>query len=217
VIDDDVLVTPVTQAINERRIVIAGYDWRTRNIHAKVDESHYATLSYAHVPAWSPIPDRELVVINNKYYRQWADSFDVPVNYFGPDDLEQLRDALLRRGYGVVYNHYVERDEDGSLPFDDARVFRGHEGCADLRDAYSTCRDAADRNRLQLSVYNAAVRVIGPQGGNLYVPAICRRPLYILMRAGDYIDYTELGRVYGVDVDVFYEPRHIVHWIGTRL
>lgn len=35
----------------------------------------------------------------------------------------------------------------------------------------------------------------------------------MLMREGDYIDYTELARLYNIQVDVFYEPKHILNWL----
>jgi hypothetical protein len=39
----------------------------------------------------------------------------------------------------------------------------------------------------------------------------------MLMRIGDYIDYRELSRVYGVRVDVFYEVPHMLAWLGQHL
>jgi hypothetical protein len=39
----------------------------------------------------------------------------------------------------------------------------------------------------------------------------------MLMRIGDYIDYRELGRVYGVDVNVFYEVPHMLAWLAPHL
>jgi hypothetical protein len=118
----------------------------------------------------------------------------------------------------VIYNHFVEQtayDKHGQLHDED--IFRNCEHAYDLRDAYRSCTDAAQRNRLQIATYNAANFVIGVQGGNLYLPAICKRNLFVLQRAGNYLDYPEVARVYGTEVEMFYDPRHMLVWLAETL
>lgn len=217
---NDLLVHPGDHrnCVNRRRIEVGGYEWTTRDIHRPVDSKNYLLPDYSFLPPWNPIPSRPLVVINNKNYVQWHDRFDVPVNSFDPAALCTLRDLLISRGYGVAYNHFVEpTSNDQYLDLADHGLFGGDDVTYDMRTAYEKCEGAADRNRIQLKLYRAASLVIGPQGGNLYLPAICRKPIVMLMRCGDYIDYLELGRLYGVEVDAFYEPRHLVAWLRAQL
>ncbi|HVT89392.1 MAG TPA: hypothetical protein VHD56_11110 [Tepidisphaeraceae bacterium] len=211
------LVHPGPEFVNRRTIVIGGYDWRNRDIHARIDTMHYERLDYSNIaPALDR--DRPIAVINNKYFVQWKDLFSTPVNFFDRDSLIELRDLLIERGYDVIYNHYVEKTaHDNHEAIDDEDIFTDHRNASDLRREYSLCADARQRNLLQLGIYNSADLVIGPQGGNLYVPAICRRNLYILMRVGNYIDYCELGKLYDVNVETFYEPRHLTCWLENKL
>lgn len=208
------LVHPGRHPINRRAIVIDGIHWTTRNIHARIDQTNYVLPDFSRIAPYNPLPGRPLVVINNKYFVQWPDTYSEPLNYFDRASLVRLRDLLVSRGYGVVYNHFVERTiHDEHLTLDDAGIFGLDDRTHDLRLDYARAHDAAARNRLQLALYNAAEFVLGPQGGNLYLPAVCRKPLFILMRAGDYIDYVELGRLYGIPVELFYEPRHLLAWL----
>lgn len=214
----ELLVHPGRDLINRRIIRVDGAEWTTRNIHAPIRLTHYALLDGSHIAPWSPLPGRPIVVINNKYFVQWPDVYSHPVNYFDRESLTALRDFLTGRGYGVVYNHFVERTAvDEHLALDDQGIFGEAADTYDLSDDYRRAATPANRNRLQWSVYRAASLVIGPQGGNMYLPAISRKPLVILMRAGEYIDYTELGRIYGVPVEVFYEPRHMLAWLEAKL
>ncbi|MCG3129344.1 MAG: hypothetical protein FLDDKLPJ_00071 [Phycisphaerae bacterium] len=212
------LIHPGPDMINKRRISVEGVEWTTRDIHRPLAETNYLRLDRPAVEAWSPISGRPLAVINNKYFVQWPGTFDAPVNYFDRASLIALRDLLVQRGYGVVYNHFVEKTTvDEHLRLNDEDIFGLDAATCDLRSRYAETTCPADRNRLQISVYNAADFVIGPQGGNLYLPAVCRRPIFMLMRAGDYVDYRELGRLYGVAVEAFYEPRHLLNWLDSTL
>jgi hypothetical protein len=214
----DLLVFPGPENTNRKQIVVGGKAWTNKNINVRIQEENYRTLDYSHVPPWSPISDKPFIVLNNKYYRQWPIYYDAPVNYFGPVELAALRDLLLCKGYGVVYNHYVEpTGDDPGGELQDRSVFGTLPATHDLRDRYAECRDEGERNRIQLGLYHACSAVIGVQGGNLYLPAICRRPFYMLMRAGTYQDYLELGRLYKVKVEAFYEPRHLLHWLEAHL
>ncbi|MEM4298088.1 MAG: hypothetical protein QW815_06960 [Nitrososphaerota archaeon] len=209
---------PGRDLVNRKCIVIAGYEWTNKDIHTRIDERNYVKPDYSFVPPFSPLPGKRIVVINNKFIRQWPDKYKYPVNYFDRSALECLRDLLVRKGYGVVYNHFVEHIAlDEYFEFDDQDIFGKDDNTYDMRELYNSCADAGERNRIQLALFNASELVIGPQGGNLYLPAICRRPIYVLMRAGEYIDYLELGRLYDIKVEVFYEPRHLVRWIEAEL
>lgn len=212
------LIHPGPDMINKRRISVEGVEWTTRDIHRPIAETNYVRPDLSDVEAWSPIPGRPLVVLNNKYFVQWPGTFDVPVNSFDRASLVALRDLLVQRGYGVAYNHFVEKTAvDEHQRLDDEGLFGLDAATYDLRSRYAETTCPADRNRLQISVYNAADFVIGPQGGNLYLPAVCRKPIFLLMRAGEYVDYRELGRLYGVAVEAFYEPRHLLNWLGSTL
>lgn len=211
------LIHPGKDAVNRRHISVGGYLWTTRDIHARIEQTNYVLPDYSHVRDATPLRfDRPYVVINNKYFRQWH--YDRPINFFSREDLVALRDTLHRHGYATVYNHFVEPTAtDVHLRLDDRGIFDHGVNNYDLRDSYRAVGGAAERNRLQLSVFNGAAFVIGPQGGNLYLPAICRKDMFVLMRDGDYIDYQELGRLYGVRVEVFYEARHMVRWLEAEL
>ena len=212
------LVHPGRHAVNRREIAVDGCHWTTRNIHKRIEVTNYQRLDFSHLPPYSPLAGRPLAVINNKYFVQWPDTYDAPVNFFDRAALVQLRDLLLRRGYGVIYNHFVEpTSHDRYWRLDDEGLFGELPYTHDLRTDYASAADPAARNRLQLRLYNAAALVIAPQGGNVYLPAVCRRPLLLLMRAGDYVDYLELGRIYETPVDVFYEPRHMLRWLDVAL
>lgn len=214
----EILVYPGKDLVNRRHISIGGYEWRNRNIHSRIDEAHYVKPDYSRIISWSPLPGKDIVVINNKNFLQWQNTYEKPVNYFSRSDLERLRDLLLSKGYGVVYNHFVElTSHDVYFALNDQGVFGKDNNTYDMQTLYASCTDVGQRNRMQIALYNTANLIIGPQGGNLYLPAICRRPLYILMRVGDYIDYLELGRLYDIDVEVFYESRHMESWIASNL
>lgn len=208
------LVHPGRHPINRRAITVEGIAWTTKNIHARIEQTNYALPDFSHLAPYHPLPGRPLAVINNKYFVQWPDTYSSPINFLDRAALIALRDLLVARGYAVVYNHFVEQTiHDQHRVLDDTGIFGVDPHTHDLRVDYVNARTTEARNRLQLSLYNAADLVIGPQGGNLYLPAVCRRPLFILMRAGDYVDYVELGRLFGIPVEIFYESRHMLTWL----
>lgn len=214
------LVHPGMQknCVSQAHIEVEGHTWRTKDIHRPIELTHYERLDFSDIAPWSPIADRPIVVINNKYFVQWADRYDRPVNYLDPEALRELRGLLTAKGYGVVYNHFVEQTAtDEHLELADTGIFGGDAATFDMRSRYHAGMSPGERNRLQLSLYRAAELVIGPQGGNLYLPVACRRPFMMLMRSGDYIDYLELARVYEVEMEAFYEPRHMLNWLHSRM
>lgn len=216
----ETLVHPGAQknCISQAHIEVGGCVWSTRDIHRPIGLTSYERLDFSDIAPWSPIADRAIVVINNKYFVQWADRYDRPVNYLDPDALRELRDLLTVKGYGVVYNHFVEHTAtDEHLELADAGIFGNDPATFDMRSRYHAGMSSGDRNLLQLSLYRAASLVIGPQGGNLYLPVTCRRPFMMLMRSGDYIDYLELARLYEVEMEAFYEPRHLLNWLRTQI
>ena len=202
-----------------RDIKVAGRPWRMKDIHKQIpNDAYYEPLDYSSIRL--PLPfrlGRPFVVVNNKFTAEWGGP---PVNFFSREELIAIRDFLVGRGYAVVYNHFREKtrtDPILGVELDDSGIFGTSEHTYDLSDEYRRTSDIGERNRAQISAYNQAAFVIAPQGGSAYLPAICRRNLVMLMRKGDYIDYRELGRVYGVQVDVFYEVPHMLAWLAQRL
>jgi hypothetical protein len=202
----------------KRSIRVAGRPWTMTDIHKEIPDQNYELLDYSAIRLPTPFQfDRPFVVLNNKFIGEWGRP---PINYFNRDELFAVRDFLVGRGYAVVYNHFREKtrtDPILGVELDDSGIFGTSPHTYDLSDEYRRTTDIGARNRAQLSVYNQAAFVIAPQGGSCYLPAICRRNLVMLMRKGDYIDYRELGRVYGVDVDVFYEVPHLLAWLAQKL
>ena len=202
----------------KRNIRVGGRSWTMRDIHREIPDDYWAPLDYSAVRLPTPFRfERPFIVVNNKFVGEWGRP---PINYFNREELIAVRDFLVARGYAVVYNHFREKtrtDPILGVELDDSGIFGTVEHTYDLSDEYRRTNDIGERNRAQISVYNQAAFVVTPQGGPTYLPAICRRNLVMLMRKGDYIDFRELSRVYGVDVDVFYEVPHMLAWLGTRL
>jgi hypothetical protein len=203
----------------KRNIRVEGRSWRTRDIHKEIpNDAYYEPLDYSSIRLPTPFRfERPFVVLNNKFTAEWGGP---PTNFFGREELIALREFLIGRGYAVVYNHFREKtrtNKELGFDLDDSGIFGAIEYTYDLSDEYRRTNDIGERNRMQLSIYNQAAFVVAPQGGSCYLPAICRRDLVMLMRIGDYIDYRELGRVYGVRVDVFYEVPHMLAWLAQRL
>lgn len=211
---NDILIYPGKKCVNEKKIIIAGHAWLNKNIHRRIIEKNYLKPDYSFVSPLSIIPNKQIVTINNKYMRQWPDIYEYPVNYFDQDALLKLKKILTDKGYGVVYNHYIEKTSADEYPeFDDLDIFGNDSNTYDMRKLYEKCANIRERNKKQLELYNSSTFVIAPQGGNIYLPTICRCPIFVLMRAGDYIDYLELGRLYNVNIEMFYEPKHLVSWL----
>jgi hypothetical protein len=211
------LIHPGKDPVNRRVISVQGYRWTTRDIHQPIERTNYTAPDYSKIN--DPLPFGfywPYVVINNKYFKQWH--YEHPINYFDRASLIQVRELLWRYGYATVYNHFVEpTGTDTHLTLNDRGLFDSDRRAFDMRDGYGRSQSPGERNRVQMSVFNRAAFVIGPQGGNVYLPAICRKDLLILMRDGDYVDYQELSRLYGVQADVFYEPKHMVRWLEAEL
>lgn len=210
------LIFPGPYCPNSKRIRVGGYDWEVRDIHTRVRPTNYLLPSYRTIATDLPFaPKGPMVIINNKYFVQWPDIFDAPVNYFSRDDLVALRDLLVTRGFFVVYNHFTEKTiHDKHSALDDERIFGADPCTVDMRDYYRSV-DASTRNELQLALYTRSACVIGPQGGNLYLPAICGCNLIILMRHGILLDYLELARMCRTHVEAFYDASHLLLWLGT--
>lgn len=207
-----ILVYPGPDSINQKNISVGGIEWTNKNIHSIISTFNHQVPDYSFIrdtlPFNLPSP---YVVINNKFFRQWFNIYKAPINFFDRDDLIEMRDFLYSMGFSVVYNHFVEKTStDEYYSLDDSGIFGKDGHSADLSEIYSKIEDVGERNRLQLSIYNSSEFVIGPQGGNLYLPAICKKDLWILMRNGDYMDYLEFGRLYNIHVNAFYEPTHLI-------
>lgn len=208
---EKLLIHPGPDFINQRKIIIEGIEWTNNNIHTIINQKNYSIPDFSFIN--NPLPfdiKKPYVVINNKFFRQWYQKYKGPINYFKREDLEEMKDVLNSLGYSIVYNHFVEQTSyDQHFDLNDRDIFGNNSHSVNLADFYKSL-DSEGRNILQLSVYNNAEFVIGPQGGNLYLPAICKKDLWILMRDGEYLDYLEFGRLYGINVNIFYEPAHIL-------
>jgi len=213
-LENSTLIFPASNYSEKRRIVVNGIEWFNRDIHKPIDESHYIRPDYSSVRTDLPFSFSRYAVINNKFVKEWEGA---PINYFDRQALIRLRDTLLDAGVHPVYNRFVEKtavDED--LLLDDEDIFR-KEGCYDMRDFYDNLPVNFSKNTVQVSMFNEAAFVIGVQGGNVYIPAVCRKHIYMLMRKGKYIDYQELARIFSAQIDVFYEPDHLAGWVRERL
>ena len=204
---------------NRRRICVDSSEWEVKNIHAKLDARNYLPLDLSTMRSPPPFSAKQkIVVINNKCFLQWPDQFNAPVNFFSRTDLLELRELFRRHGYFVVYNHFVEKPaHDEFWQLDDEGIFGADVESFDLRTSYRQITTPGERNELQISLYNAAEFVLGPQGGNLYLPAFVHRPLYVMMQAGVYLDYFELGRLGQMPVEMFYTCRDLINWLETRV
>lgn len=205
------LIHPGPDFINQRKIIIEGIEWTNNNIHTIINQKNYSVPDFSGIDYQLPFQIKKpFVVINNKFFRQWYQKYKGPINYFRREDLEEMREMLNSLGYSIVYNHFVEQTSyDQFFNLNDSDIFGNNPLSINLSDYYKNM-DAEGRNLLQLSVYNNSEFVIGPQGGNLYLPAICKKDLWILMRDGEYLDYLEFARLYDINVNIFYEPAHIL-------
>ncbi len=205
------LIHPGPDFINRRNIIIEGIEWTNKNIHTIINTRNYSIPVYSNINDELPFKIKKpYVVINNKFFRQWFNKYQAPINYFDREDLQELKTLLHSYGFSIVYNHFVEQtSSDQFSTLDDENIFGNDSSSICLNNYYSKI-SIEERNRLQLSVYNSAEFVIGPQGGNLYLPSLCRKNLWMLMRDGEYLDYLEFGRLYGIQINSFYEPIHMM-------
>ncbi|NLO20007.1 MAG: glycosyltransferase, partial [Ignavibacteria bacterium] len=210
---DKLLIHPGPDYINQRHIQIENFVWENRNIHSIIATNNYILPDFSFVNKAIPKEIKKpFVVLNNKFFRQWFQKYKAPLNYFDRAELLDMKEALNEMGYFVVYNHFVEKTaSDQYFQLNDENLFGKDEKSYDLRKVYKSLKSVGDRNELQLSLFNQSEFVIGPQGGNLYLPALCRKNLWILMRDGIYLDYLEFGRIFDIEVNMFYEPVHIIN------
>lgn len=216
------IIHPTNGLVFRQRIIVNGYEWQTKDIHSKIEEINYEKPDFSHELSQLPFKFEKYVVINNKYDRFKDNEYTtgwkkISPNFFDRQALKDIKNKLLNNGYAVVYNRFIENtaiDEDGGL--EDNDIFT-EQNTYDMRNWYSLNHDKSENNKMQICVYNKAAFVIAVQGGNVYLPAICKKNIIMLMREGDYIDYTELSRLYKSEIDVFYEPKHILQWLNNIL
>lgn len=208
------LISPHNELIHDREIKINGYRWTNQDIHVPINQTNYQPMDLSSVKSKLPFSFNKFVVINNKYAK---DGDQLSPNFFAPTELRALKDFLQRKGYATVYNRFIEPTAiDESYELHDEDIFVGPQAY-DLGPFYLAERDPGRRNQVQVSAYNQASFVIGVQGGNLYLPAVCRKDILMLMKYGLYLDYTELGRIFKVKVDAFYEAKHLLAWLEKIL
>lgn len=209
------IIHPYGHERNRQTIKVDNYEWINKDIHQKIKEVNYSKPNFAFATKELPFEIKyPYVVINNKYVNEWRFG---PRNYFSPSELISIRDRFLANGWGVIYNRFREATSVDKFPkFADSGIFGHKKNTVDLNYYYHS-QQPLERNIMQISLYNRAKLVITVQGGNAYLPAVCRKNTLILMRTGDYVDYEELARLYKIQLDAFYEPRHLINWLDTQV
>lgn len=199
----------------QREITVGGYSWMNRNIHKPIIKKNYSPPNYSSVRVELPfVTKKPIVIINNKYY---VESSLFPTNYYNPNELTKLRDLFHRHGFFVVYNRFIEKTGvDEHLNLNDSAIF-SVKNTFDMTNFYNYESDPENRNLVQISLFNSAKYIIGVQGGNIYIPAILGKEIYMLMRQGEYIDYKELEKLYHATINTFYEPDQLLLWLENRV
>ena len=199
-------------------ITVNGYKWNIKDIHTNInDKKNFSKPVFSNILATLPFDLKNpFVIINNKYAVEWKG--DAPENFFSREELIELRDVLIQKGFSVVYNRFIEQTSNDTFhELKDRDIFTSDD-CYDMRDFYTKEKNPEIRNLVQISMFNKASYVFGVQGGNIYLPAICGKKIFMTMKKGDYIDYMELSRIYDIPkIEVFYENRHLVNWIEKHI
>lgn len=212
------IIHPGIDFINKKQISVDGAEWENKDIHSFINTNNYLTPDYKHINFKLPFElTKPYVVLNNKYFRQWFHKYKAPINYYDRKELDNIITTLMDFGYSVVYNHFIENtSSDEYFEFDFKSASYNDERFVDLNEYYKSLK-LEERNMLQLTLFNDADFVIGTQGGNMYLPAVCGKDLWILMRHGQYIDYIEFAKLYDIQVNVFYEPWHLIETLKSKL
>ena len=201
------------------KIIIGDSNWNIKDIHSEILLNHYSLLNYDNVAIELPFKtDKPIAVINNKSYSQLTGKVLIK-NYYNPHELIVLKEFLVQKGFYVVYNHFKDKflnSNEVKNDISDNGIF-GNDGCSyDLNEYYHYCEksdktpEITRRNLIQISLYNKSQIVLCTQGGNAYLPSICKNNILLLMRDGNYIDYQELGRIYKIKLECFYEVQHML-------
>lgn len=174
------MVYPCNQLLRINNISINGYEWTTKDIHSRIEETNYEKPDFSNINIPLPFIFKKYVVINNKYERFKDNKYTkgwkkISPNYFDLKSLEEIKSKLISNGYNIVYNRFLEKtaiDEDGGL--NDNEIFKTNDSY-DMRKWYASNNNQLECNKLQLSVYNNAEFVIAVQGGNVYLPSMCKK------------------------------------------
>ncbi len=207
------LIHPGYDLINQRLIQIDGYTWENKNIHTIISTKNHLLPDYSFVNKNLPVEiQKPFVVINNAFSLQLYQKYKAPINYFDREDLTLMKEKLYEMGYFIVYNHFVAQGESTqNFQLDDDYIFGLDQKSFDLKNVYNHLKSTGNLNEFQLTLYNQAEFVLGPQGNNLYLPALCRKNLWILMRDGNYFEYLEIGKIFDIEINIFYEPIHLIN------
>jgi hypothetical protein len=202
------MIHPTNNKTEKQVIKINNSEWTNKNIHKNISLKNYNAIDFLDSNLELPFnhKDKKIIVINNKYNKEWGSD---PVNFFSRKNLISLKNELLKRNYYVVYNTFYEpTTSDIYLDLKDKDIFNNSD-CFDMREYYNTARNL-DKNLMQISLYKKAEFVIGVQGGNVYLPAICRKKILMLMKKGVKKDYTELSRIYRTPIEIFDDSEKII-------
>ena len=192
---------------NSRRICIDGYRYDIPPLYSrKFRPVNYSTLDVSDVQDELPFAaPRPIAVIANKSYTQFGEGI---ANYYSETELIALRDLLVDKGYFVVYNAYPEpksaaHDEEVAIPADS--VFENEHHGFHFGRIYRQGLSREKQNRLQISLYNQSSVVFATQGGTLYLPAICGKNAFFIMRQGRFNESRNLSSIYNVRLTPFYD------------
>lgn len=200
--------------IANQKIIVDNYSWKVKDIHNSIDTSNYSLLDCNHINIKLPFKtEKKIVIINNKSYFQWNNN--AVANFFNREELIIIKKYLLNKNYFVVYNHFKEEVPEDFTLINDEDIFVNKNECYDMNCYYTD--NINENNKIQIELFKTAEFVIAPQGGSVYLPAICKTDMFILMRKGYYIDFLELKRIYDVNIDVFYEVKHLISFMENRI
>ena len=180
---------------------LGGLDWDHQFIHQRLTARNYRPLSLSGSEI-DFLPKGPVAVINNKDFDNWGNRDPGLREAFMSEQLVELRNQLLDLGYFVVYHPFHEPVVEDRFAIKDEGIFSSGR-TLDMRDVYASAADARDVMRLQLGLYQAAQLVVCPQGGNSFLPIMLGKTTLVLSTSGRLVEYQDLARVYGADVQVY--------------
>jgi hypothetical protein len=114
--------------------------------------------------------DKELLIISNKYNKEWLKP---PINFISTEALDALFHHLSDK-YTVVYNRAstknIVNDNSDLLEFNDCDIVRNHPGVIDANHLYDDYDISF--NLFQMLLYSRCNRFISVQGGTSILSSI---------------------------------------------
>lgn len=215
------LIAPSNE-ITPSDFLICGVSWDNKNIHDVIDTRHYATPVFDTQDNLEFLKDtgnyNGVLTINNKNHYNW--NYTLVKNFFDESELFKLIDYFTQKNWLVIYNNPNKLFVEELSNYVDENYNLSHitNNFIDLNNIKFASID--ERNKSQIECWQKSDLVIGVHGGSVYIPAILGKKQYVLMRKGDYIDFTELNRVFGADISCFYEVNQMLayyEYASTRV